>query len=732
MPAAVYVLFGAFFTIAASFGLGALLLQRLRLKLYREEQFLFAFLCGSALLSLVVFCFAAAHLVYKGVFLVTGLLIIAAAIRTRAYRFDSPRLPALGRGWTVLFWSLYTIFGVLYFFSAMAPEHSPDGMTYHLGLVGRYYREHGFHLIATNMYAGLSQAMEMLFLFAFAFGRHSAAAMVHCAFLMSFPLMMLAWGRRFGVPVAGVTGGLLVYLSPVVGVTGTSAYNDVAAAVAVFAVFYLLEVWSEQRESRLLVAVGLLAGFCYALKYPAGIAIPFALCWIAWKSRDVRAVVITGACASLLVFPWMTKDAILVHNPVAPFANRLFPNRYMMPGDEESYSRDMRNFNEVRYSEIPVEVTTGGQRLGGLVGPAFLLLPLSLLALRFRQGRLLLFCGVLFTATYFMNTSTRFLIQGLPFWSLALGLVLAQAPQAAVVLIVAHGLASWPPFLSKYSAPYAWRLDRIATRPALRKISEERYLTEHARGYILARMIEEHVPAGQRVFSFGGITAEAYTSREVVVGFQAAFNHRVRDLLLTPLIKEFQGTRWQEFRFPPQTARKIRVVQTNGGAPDYWSVSELRVFSQGRELPRAPEWRLTARPNPWAVQSAFDNSPITRWRSGEPIRPGMYIEVDFGKPETVDSVRVESSHDQYKVHMRIDALAPKGEWRTVSAEAEDSNGPEYGGVRRAATAEVKAAGVSYILIDEVDFGSADFIDRPSLWGLKQVDEKAGGHLFHIE
>lgn len=74
---------------------------------------------------------------------------------------------------------VFTVYLAAYFTNAMTPERSPDGTAYHLGLVARYLREHGFRRITTNMYANLSQGVEMLYLFAFAFGRHSAAALVH-------------------------------------------------------------------------------------------------------------------------------------------------------------------------------------------------------------------------------------------------------------------------------------------------------------------------------------------------------------------------------------------------------------------------------------------------------------------------------------------------------------------------------------------------------------------------
>ena len=233
MPQAVYILFGALFTVASATALGTLLFRRLSCRLERDEYILFSFLTGSALLSTLVFLLCAVGLARKGVFLAVGIAALACAYRFRA-------LPPRGKKAesTVtqkLFWVLYGLFGVMYFFHAMAPELSPDGLTYHLGIVSHYYQWHGFRQITTSMYANLSQGMEMLFLFSFAFGRHSAAALVHFAFLMSLPLLMAAYARRFELGIAGMVGGLLVFLSPVVGIDGSSAYNDVAVACVLLA-----------------------------------------------------------------------------------------------------------------------------------------------------------------------------------------------------------------------------------------------------------------------------------------------------------------------------------------------------------------------------------------------------------------------------------------------------------------------------------------------------------------
>ena len=160
---------------------------------------------------------------------------------------------------------------------------SPDGTGYHLGNVVRMWRSHGFDWDYHSMYSYFSQGTEMLFLMAFSFGRHAAAALVHFTYLCTLPLLMVCWGRRFGFAKAGIFAAILIFASPVIGKDGISAYNDLAVATLIFAVFYLLQVWDELRSSNLLILIGLLSGAAYAVKYTAFLSLPFALAWV-WHS----------------------------------------------------------------------------------------------------------------------------------------------------------------------------------------------------------------------------------------------------------------------------------------------------------------------------------------------------------------------------------------------------------------------------------------------------------------
>ena len=194
----VYILCGAGFTVAVALALGLLLLRWSGVELRREEALPLGFVTGAALLNLIVFALGMAQAIYSWIFLAVGFLVLFIAWRQGAFVLPTARFPALKRFDRWLFGIVFSIFGLLYFFYAMAPEMSPDGSTYHLGLIGRYARAHGLYRITTHMYANLSQGVEMLYLFAYVFGRHSATALVHFAFNVAVTVSIVNYGRRHG------------------------------------------------------------------------------------------------------------------------------------------------------------------------------------------------------------------------------------------------------------------------------------------------------------------------------------------------------------------------------------------------------------------------------------------------------------------------------------------------------------------------------------------------------
>ncbi|MDZ4802213.1 MAG: glycosyltransferase family 39 protein [Bryobacteraceae bacterium] len=733
------ILFGAAFTGATSLSLGLLLLRRLGLRPRAGEVFPIGFLLGSAALNLAVFLSLTFWVAGPGWFAVLGAGAIGACLFTRAWRIPTDPSPVVPTLWRRILGVSLLVYGTFTFFHAMAPEISPDGVAYHLGTVGRYFRNGGFDWYTTDMYANLPMGVEMLFLFAYSFGRHSAAALVHWQFLMVLPFVVLAIGRRFDLPKTGAIAALLTFLSPVVLLDGASAYVDVATGAVIAGLFLALCAFEQDTEHQpWLIVSGLLAGFCYAVKLTAAPAVPFALLFVAWSLRrspwkiTARAVVITGALATLLIAPWLIKNTLMVGNPFSPFLNRYFPNPYVRISFEDMYREMHRNYYGAvpHWSMIPVEVAVLGGKLNGYLGPLFLIAPLGLLALRWPLGRRAWIAALFFASTYPSNIGTRFLISVLPFVSLALAM-LFERWRMGLAVIAFHFVAASPEVGKGYADPYAWRLDRFRWTQAWRIEAEDTWLARMLPDYRMSRLVETHVPLHGRVLTYAGV-AQAYTSRQIDVSYQAGRNNAAAEMFAAGVAADIVAMYSQTFRFPAIPAQRVRLVQT-ATTPQNWSVSELRVQAPGgREYDRQQWWRLQAKPNPWDVQWAFDDCPVTRWKAWDKSTPGQYLEINFIRPMELGGIRADISGDQPDVTMRIDVDTGDGVWKTVSDKPEDTALEPPPNVRRKVVDDLKRLGYTHLVVAKNEFLASDVYRNEAAWGITRIGDTGEGRLYRLD
>jgi hypothetical protein len=245
-------------------------------------------------------------------------------------------------------------------------------------------------------------------------------------------------------------------------------------------------------------------------------------------------------------------------------------------------------------------------------------------------------------------------------------------------------------------------------------------------------LIEEHVPPGERVLIRSDV-ATAYTSRDVLLAWEGAFNEQMQDDLDVGSDPASQPRKLWIYSFPERSLRRLRVVETGTAKipEEQWDVHELRIFDADHELPRLPEWRLQSRPNPWGVQMAFDNSEATRWRSWETLRPGMSIEVNFGREQPVTQVRVELSDIDWNVRMRVDGMGTNGLWEPLPAREELRQMRYAGSLRRAAAYELRLNRVNYVLLKDTDWGAKDFSDDPTSWGMTTLVHSSGASLYRL-
>ncbi len=665
MSAVLYILLAWLLTIATCLALGAWAQRLLRLSLEGPRVILYRFLLGSLVLSLLMFLLASLGLIYKG----TSYAIAAIAILSR-YR-DWPAMPRPRWHWSFIPFASYFVF---YLAHAMAPEHSPDGMSYHLGLVARYYREHGFVWFPTNMYAFLSQGLEMLFLFAFAIGRHSGAAMVHFTFLLLIPAFL---AMRAGI--AGWLAGLIVFFLPVVGIDGISAYNDVALAVVLFAIWDAVEQWRDTREAAWVSTAALLCGFAFAIKFTGVIGL--ALLYPTWRLWP------RWSFAALCALPWLLKSYAWSGNPFAPFFNHWFPNPWFSAEFESGYRSFLRHYDLSGSAEWFREVFIGGPRLSGTLGPVGLALPLGLLA--FRTQPSLAIAAVLMLVVYPLNVGTRFLIPALPFLSLGVAVVL---PRLLPVLAVAAAILSWPDVFMRYASPYTWFLERIPYRAALRIESEDGFLVRKSGGYVTARAIEQFVPPGETVFALSPIP-ESYTSRNIIVAYQSTIGLKLQQAISAPLFADYQS------RFVFRCPGPDLVIEKS--TPDTWSITEIQPTPTS----------ITCNRNPWDVHLALDGNWLSRWRTWAPTRKGDACHLSPARP-----YEVWGTGDQWEISLA-------GCVRSIE--------PRELNYREAARQFFLSQNVRYLAIDAPDYPAKDMRDHPQLWPVTLIAERGTMRIYRF-
>ena len=157
----------------------------------------------------------------------------------------------------------------------------------------------------------------------------------------------------------------------------------------------------------------------------------------------------------------------------------------------------------------------------------------------------------------------------------------------------------------------------------------------------------------------------------------------------------------------------------------------MRIFNGTDEVPRSPQWRLRARPTMHEVQKAFDGSFVTRWITDRGRFNGMYVEVDFGREETVDRVILNLTTDQPWDSYHVEVPGAGNAWMRLKTDLHLQEVTTPLGLRRAAVEELLRRNVQYLVIAESDFGSADLVLNRGVWGVDELANVAGVRLYRL-
>lgn len=106
--------------------------------------------------------------------------------------------------------------------------------------------------------------------------------------------------------------------------------------------------------------------------------------------------------------------------------------------------------------------------------------------------------------------------------------------------------------------------------------------------------------------------------------------------------------------FAPQAMQYMQIDLT-AAAQTSWKISEIRLHP-------GIEWRVNASHHPETAHSAIDNRADTAWASGSPQEPGMWFQLDLGRAEAVEGVRLTAPGNESPLAFRI-AAWDAGEWK---------------------------------------------------------------------
>ena len=460
--------------------------------------------------------------------------------------------------------------------------------------------------------------------------------------------------RRHGAVSAGVVAVVLYGCSPVVGPTATSSYNDCALAFFQFLTFYGLLIWWKHRTAQWLAMIGVLAGFCFAIKYTGGLTIPVAMVVVAagaWKQSHnlrgpLRAALLVAGISAVLRAAVDTKERLVCGQPGRPTLQPHLPEseRHRSVGGRVSgmgealFSRaaatDRRagrgaarvdNSRRQARRHARTSLPAGPVRVTGLASARR----------RSRSWRRPLSAP----CRGGPNVGTRFLIPSLVFVSLAMGMALSALPgrwryALGCLVLLGHSLSGWPDLLLLWHSGQLWRLNEY---PGPRRCGWNPSTSTCNGASPTSRPL--------RFWPAKLVPKTAYWSLNLSprptfrLSFRSLITGPQRGLIpgdvggdrAGPLAGRELLVQWNE-----QALTGFRMVQRRDHASSHWILSEIQFARNDDSVDIDTRWNIQATPFPWTVARLFDNNPLTAWNSGQPLLRGMSVQVTFPEALTMN------------------------------------------------------------------------------------------------
>ncbi len=627
-------------------------------------------------------------------------------------------------GWPNRVWWLASPGIVLMLLHALTPEIQPDAAGYHLGLVAAWARTGAFGPLS-GFYDAMPLGLETLFLPGYMLAGAPGAKLIHLALFLGSLALIRRVGVQHGLTATQASAAAVFYsYTPVVMVTGSSAYNDAGL------VFFVLAAYSAVVERRW-AAAGVAAGFCYAIKLPGAIVPAAAVLWLLAR-KDWRPARLVALCAAATASPWAARAFWLTGNPVAPIGNSLFINDWFHLYSEKLLADFLKDYGVQSGFRLLRSLLWGGAELQGLIGPACLILPLGLLALRRPSARPLAAAALVLLLPWASNRGARFVMPSLPFMTLAASAVLPGAAFLAATGL--HGASAMPAVMDRYADPGAWRLQETPWRAALRLEDPEDYLSRNLWEYRFTKRVAGRVKPGENLLDLYGLPW-AYLP-VVPLGPPNSCKY---DNLVWALAAGASGLpdeiRRMECAWPRTFVREVRI-EAAATMKIPLVVGDVNPVRAGQPVPISRNWFLDAFPYGCDSPLALDNNLASRWSTREPAEAGNWWTLRFDRPAPLDGVRIDFINlGTHRSDVRIFIADMQGRKKEACSGADAAlQAPRT--YSKGAAAFLRANGIRWLAGREQGDGNAlvvkSLLAAPDRFGLKVVERVDDLVLFRVE
>ena len=415
------------------FGLGSLLLARVRPTGDRVLDGLNRFGVGAVAFALLTFFAAVAGVLYSAVY-VPGLVACAAAGTYRLFRTRIGAWHVPGT-WTRLELSLSALIGatvLLVVLAAGAPVTAFDSLHYHAAAPARFAEAHELLELEWGWSTYQPFTVEMLVTDGVLLWDSIQGAFAPLLLALGALAATFGMGSRVGGRALGLLAAAIFFVQPLMVFEASGTLIESGLAFAAALATWNLAVFVRSGDPAAVALAGLFAGAAAGMKYVGLfvlLAAGGALVLFAWRRLNVRALALFAAPAALVALPWYVKNLVQTGNPLFPFVFggvSEYAERWIDSGiHEHGHGR-----GPLDALALPFRLLAEGDDFdrGSWLSPLFVLFaPLSLLDERRRRPVALALAAVLvYVAAWFATSQqARFLLPLAPVLAVlaALGIV---------------------------------------------------------------------------------------------------------------------------------------------------------------------------------------------------------------------------------------------------------------------------------------------------------------------